>query len=150
MSIYIKESIPGINEAKQVEAMIQSAGIKDIKIFYDKEILPNGMWAICQVNKDTSQILIPNSFNENKVQPTILWWCKDREGRFRLPNENDINDVIVIASKANKTWENGGDKLDDKFIEQDIKKQADYKKAQRDKIHSFAPELQKAIRKELG
>lgn len=150
MSIYIKESIPGLNEAKTVESAILRAGIKDIKLFYDKTIMPNGLWAMCQVNKNTSQILIPNSYNENKVEPTILWWCKDNEGRFRLPNENDINDVIVIVSQAGKTWEQGGDKLDDKFIEQDIKKQADYKQAQRDKIHSFAPDLQKAIRKELG
>jgi hypothetical protein len=144
----IKQSIPGINEAQMVQSKINQAGIEDVKLFYDREVIPYGMWSLVQVKKNTSQILMPDSYKDGNLQPTIMWLCKDEHGRFRVPNNQDVRDCIVSIKRAQEVFKKGGDWLDDQFIEQDVKKQETYKKEQREKIHKVAPSLQKAIKKE--
>ena len=149
MSIKLKEKIPGINQAKEVQLKILKAGIEDVKLFHDNTIIPHGMWCVVQVKRNTSRIIMPDNYKQENLQPMIMWWCKDPEGRFRVPNDNDAHDVIVIVQRAKKIWAKGGDKLDDEFVKQDEKKQEAYEKKKRDRIHAIAPEMKKAIRREL-
>lgn len=150
MSIKSKEKIPGLNEAKEVQAKILQAGIEDVKLFYDPYVVPFGMWAVVQVKRDTSRLIMPDSYKQENLQPLIMWWCKDAESKFRVPNENDAKDVIIVVRRAQKVWAKGGDKLDDEFIKQDEAKEKAHREKQRDRIHAIAPELKKAIRRELA
>lgn len=149
MSIQLKEKIPGINEAKDITERLKRAGIEDVRLFYDKTIQPHGMWAVCQVQRETGRILMPGSYGQENIRPLILWWCKTRESTFRIPNENDFHDMMVVAKRAEKIWAAGGNKLDDEFIKQDKQKEEAHRKKQRDRIHAIAPDMKRAIRREL-
>lgn len=149
MSIKSKEKVPGLNEAKAVLDTIHRAGIEDVKLFYDNTILPFGMWCVVQVKRDTSRILMPDSYKQENLQPLIMWWCKDEHGRFRVPNQQDASDIIISVKRAQVAWKKGGDKLDDEFIKQDQAKEAAHRAKQRERIHAVAPDLQKAIQREL-
>lgn len=141
-------SIPGISQARDIQNKIKQLGIHDVELYYDQTIQPYGMWAICQVNKPSGQILL---LRDTKIdtQPQIMWWCKDNAGRFRVPNEQDLSDIMITVKRAHKIWEKGGDWLADRLEEQDKARDEAHRKKQRERIHAVAPALKRAIRKEL-
>lgn len=121
------------------------AGIHDVQLFYDKSILPNGMWAVVQVNRASSSILMPDHYNEQ--QPYILWWCKnEHDGKFREPNDEDLMNIITIVKRAPSIWEKG-ERRADEFDAADEKKDRKHKEAFRDKIHTIAKPMKNAIQK---
>lgn len=135
--------IRGLKEAQYVQGKIRELGIQDIQLFYDEELQ---MWAVCQVKKHGG-ILLPKSYMENGIRPSIMWWVKNNDGTFRLPSDRDISDVAVTVTRA-QTWFKDGN-LADEFEKQDAAREQKHKEKFKEKIHKIAPEMKKAIRKEL-
>lgn len=102
------------------------------------------MWAVVQVNRTNSSILMPDSYKEQ--EPYLLWWCKDEQtGKFREPNDDDLNNIITVVRRAPAIWEQG-EKRADKFDELDAEKDRKYQEKFRDTIHQIAKPMKKAIK----
>lgn len=138
--------IRGLKEAQYVQGKIRELGIQDIQLFYDEELQ---MWAVCQVKK-RGGILLPKSYMEDDIRPSIMWWVKDMNGVYRNPSDRDISDVAVTVNRS-KTWfeHGGGDRLADEFEKQDAAREQKHAEKFKEKIHKIAPDMKKAIRKEL-
>lgn len=139
-------AIPGLDQAKYVEGKIRELGITDVKLFYDSMIQPQGMWVVCQVKKNTGRILLPDNYQQDDIKPMIMWYCKTADGHFRFPGEQDISDIVVIVNKAQKTWDEGGDVLADRLDAQSAEKDEKHQAAFKQKIHTIAKPMKKAIR----
>lgn len=140
--ILVKERIPGLAQANYVEGKIRSLGIKDIQLFFDDQLK---MWAVCQVQQ-YGGILLPRKYAENGIRPNIMWWCKDNEGKFRLPNKNDVHDIVVVVRRAEITFAHGGEALADEFDKQSIEKDRKHQEKFHERIHAIAPAMKKAIK----
>ena len=146
--IFVREVTPGLSAASHIMSKLKEIGIHDVQLFYDKNIQPRGMWAVVQVRKRSSSILMPDSYAKGGIEPYIMWWCKTIDGHFRLPNDNDLTDIIKVATAAPKVWadpEKFADSIDEASAEKDRKHREKF----RQKIHDIAPAMQKAIQKEL-
>lgn len=141
-------SIPGAAQALDIQNKLKKLGVHDIELYYDQTIQPHGMWAVCQVNKPSGSILLLRDTTID-TQPQIMWWCKDNEGRFRLPNEQDLSDAVITVKRAHKIWDKGGDWLADRLDEQDKARDEAHHKKQRQMVEDIAKPLKAAIRKEL-
>lgn len=141
--ILVQEKMPGLAGANFVEGKIKSLGVKDIQLFFDEEIR---MWAVCQVMK-RGGLLLPRTYMEEGVKPSILWWCKSNDGSFRSPNEQDIHDIVAVVTRAQTTFTHGGDALADEFERQDAEKDRKHRANFKKKIHDIAPDMKKALRK---
>lgn len=148
IDLQIKESIPGKSKADLIMSKLRSIGIHDVQLFYDKGIVPNGLWAVVQIQRKTTSLIMPASYHEHNVQPTIMWWCKTNEGHFRVPNDQDLHDIIVTVQRAQTSFLKGGDWLNDRFDEQSAEKDRRHRQKQRDMVHSIAKPLKKAIKEE--
>lgn len=137
--------MPGLTQARYVQGKLKELGIKDIELYYDSTIEPNGMWAICQVNRSSGSILLLRDTNID-TQPQIMWWCKTNDGHFRVPNDQDISDVVITVQRSHKLWEKGGDWMADRFDEQDKARDEKHRQKLKDKIHDIAPAMKKAIK----
>ncbi len=138
----------GLTEARYVQNKIKELGIKDIELYFDNTILPDGMWCVCQVNKPSGTILL---FRDTKIdtQPQLMWWIKNsRTGRPRLPSDQDISDIVITVKRAHVIWDKGGDWLANELDKQSQAKDQKHQKNFRQKIKDIAPEMKKAIRKE--
>lgn len=140
--IYVKEKVPGLAQANFVESKIKSLGIKDIQLFFDEQLK---MWAVCQI-QHRGGILLPRQYAENGIKPHILWYCKTNEGTFRLPNENDIHDVLVTVKRAEITFAHGGNALADEFDKQSAEKDRKHNEKFKQRIHDIAPAMKKALK----
>ena len=144
--ISVKERIPGANAAQSIMAKLIGLGIHDVKLLYDDGIKPYGMWAVTQIEgRASGLILLPKSYNETKLKPYILWWCKDEQARFREPNEQDLVDIIKMVQRAPAIWEKG-EKRADKFDEQDVEKDRKHKERLKGRVHQIAPAMKKALK----
>lgn len=141
-------TIPGTKEAAYVQAKIEELGIQDVKLFYDAQILPRGMWVVCQVNKVSGRILLPDNYVQEDIKPYIMWYVKSTDGRFRFPSDRDISDIIATRQRAEKIWDKGGDFLADKLDEQSKEKDEKHNQAFKQKIKDISPAMKKAIKKE--
>lgn len=146
-NILVKESIPGSGAANSIMSKLSSLGIHDVKLFYDDAILPNGMWAVVQVQGQTRSLIMPESYTQD-LQPYILWWCKDKDARFRIPNDEDLMNIVTVVKRAPSIW-NKRERRADEFDEKDRKKDEKHQEKFKEKIHQVAPAMKKAIRKEL-
>lgn len=144
--ILVKETVPGAAAAQSIMGKLANVGIHDVKLMYDKDILPNGMWAVVQIQGRTSSLLLPESYDATNLQPYILWWVKNNEGRFREPNDEDLMNIITVVKRAPKIWEQG-EKRADHFDELDAKKDQAHQQRFKDRIHDIAPAMKKALRK---
>lgn len=141
--------MPGAKEAASINRRLKSAGIHDVTLFHDNNIQPYGMWAVVQINGETNNLMMPESYGATSLEPYLLYWCKDeRDGRFRVPNEQDFRNILLMVRRAQDIWDKG-EKRADEFEAKDAQKDRKHKEKFHDKIHSIAPELKKAIRKEL-
>lgn len=138
----------GVKEAQHVQGMLNKVA-PDVQLFFDDQVQPHGIWVMCQVMKRSSSLILPSSYMQDGIKPYIMWYIKDVEGRARVPNERDVMDVIATRQRAEKIWEKGGDYLADKLDEQDAEKDARHRQKLKDKVHEIAPDMKKAIRKEL-
>lgn len=136
-------TVPGLKEATHVENKVRSMGIHDVQLLYDPQL---GMWAVVQVQKRT-KILLPKTYNEAGIKPMIMWWVKNDTGAFRMPGETDIHDIVAVVTRAQKSWDMGGDALADEFDKQDAEKDRKHKANFKKKIKAIAPDMKKAIRK---
>lgn len=136
---------PGIKEASLINSKLKSIGINDVQLLFDDGILPKGMWAVCQTEKKTNILLMPGSYNESGIKPYILWWCKDEQAQFRIPNDNDLMDIITVVKRAPDIWAQG-EKRADKFDEVDAKKDQAHRQRFKDRIHDIAPAMKKALK----
>jgi hypothetical protein len=133
----------GLKEANYVEAKIKQLGIQDVQLLFDTQI---GMWSVCQVQRHVTSLMLPQHYQQENVRPYIMWWVKDNNGRPRLPNDNDVNDIIVTTHRAHKIWEKKTDYLADKLDEQSAEKDRKHRQKQHEMIKSIAPDMKKAIR----
>jgi hypothetical protein len=141
--ILVPRTIPGKSQAASIMSSLSKAGIHDIQMFYDPTIIPSGMWAVVQVVGVSSDILLPKKYNAQK--PYILWWCKDEDGKFRYPNDHDLDSIIQVVRRAPKIWAEGEDRAN-KFEALDAEKDRKHNQKFKDKIHEIAPDMKRAIR----
>lgn len=144
--LLVQERIPGAGAANSIMGRLAEVGIRDVKLMYDKDILPKGMWAVVQIQGYQSPILMPESYNSTKLEPYILWWCKDDKAQFREPNDEDLINVIKVVKRAPQIWEQG-DKRADHFENLDAEKDRKHKEKLKAKIHEIAPAMKKALKK---
>lgn len=137
----------GIEAAKMVQSDLNRVA-PDVKLFFDEQVQPQGIWVMCQVQKNTANLILPKSYMEGGIKPYILYYLKDEEGRPRLPDNRDVMNIIAIRSKAEKNWKNNGNDLADRLEEQDQQKDERHRQKQKDRIHAIAPAMKKAIKKE--
>jgi hypothetical protein len=135
-------SAPGLAQANYVEGKIKSLGIQDIQLLFDEQLK---MWVVCQVQK-RGGLLLPRTYAEGGIRPHILWYCKTLDGHFRLPNDNDIMDIVVTAQRAKTTFKHGGEALADDLDAQSAEKDRKHKQKFHDKIHRIAPQMKKALK----
>lgn len=135
--------IPGKTPADKIMSSLSKAGIKDIQMFYDPNIKPFGMWAVVQVVGISSNIIMPERYNDQ--QPYLLWWCKDNDGRYRDPNDEDLDNIITVVKRAPEIWAMGESRAD-KFDAQDFDKDQKHRDKLKKKVHEIAPGMKKAIR----
>lgn len=149
MDIQVIEKMPGAKEAASINRRLKGVGIYDVTLFHDSNIQPYGMWAVVQIKGETNNLVMPESYESTSLEPYLLWWCKNElDGKFRIPNEEDFRNIIRMVRHAQSVWDKG-ERRADEFDELDVEKDRKHKEKFHDKIHSIAPELQKAIRKEL-
>jgi hypothetical protein len=132
----------GLKEAQYVQGKIRQAGIQDVQLFFDPQIK---MWAVCQVMKHGG-ILLPEKYLQDGIKPHIMFYIKDNEGRARLPSEQDISDIVVIATRAQTSFKKGGDWLADRFDDQSAEKDRKHQEKFKQKIHTIAPAMKKALK----
>lgn len=147
MSILVSESIRGAGAAHSINAKLASLGIHDVKLLYDKNIQPYGMWVVTQIKGKSSVFLLPNSYNETDLEPYILWYCKDEQtGKFREPNDEDLMNIITVVKRAPEIWAQG-ERRADKFDEADAKKDDAHRQKLKDTVHDIAKPMKRAIQK---
>lgn len=135
--------IPGKTAAEKIMSMLSKVGIRDIQMFYDPDIKPFGMWAVVQVVGMSSSIIMPKGYNQQK--PYLLWWCKDNDGKYRDPNDQDLDNIITVVRRAPEIWAMGEGRAD-KFEEQDKEKDRKHRQKLKDKVHEIAPTMAQALR----
>lgn len=135
--------IPGVTQAQYVQNKVRNLGIKDIQLFWDEQIK---IWAVCQVQA-YGGILLPDSYVKDGIRPHIMWYCKDNDGKARIPSDQDIQDIIITASRAQVAFEKGGDWLADQFDKQSAEKDRKHNEKFKERIHSIAPAMKKALKK---
>lgn len=143
--IGVKTIAPGIKEASLINAQLERIGIHDVRLFFDKDILPRGMWAVVQIAKKTTNLLLPESYDQTDLQPYILWWVKDDTGHYRNPDDTDLMKIVTVVKRAPTIW-NKGEKRADKFDALDAEKDRKHREKFKQKIHDIAPAMKKAIR----
>lgn len=149
-SLITQSGIPGASAAAGIMSKLRSIGIGDVQLFYDADIKPNGMWAVVQVQNRTSSLILPSNYMENNVRPYILWWCKTNDGHFRLPNDQDLSDIVAVVQRAEVNWKNDGNDMADRLDQQAQKKDEDHQAKFKQKIKDIAPAMKRAVKKELG
>lgn len=146
--ILVKESIPGAGAASSIVNKLKGLGIHDVQLFYDKGILPNGMWAVVQIvgQSHHSNLIMPESYNSTPLKPYLLWWCKDERAQFRVPNDQDLINILTVVKRAQGIWDKGEKRADD-FDKKDADKDEKHKQKFKQKIHEIAPAMKKALKK---
>jgi hypothetical protein len=138
---------PGLHEANKIMAKLHRLGIHDVELMFDLRI---SMWAVFQVFKPSGKLLLVNSNDYYRTQPTLMWWIKDPlTHKYRVPSEQDLSDIIVTLNRARIVFDKGSDWLVDKAEEQERKDYEERKRKQSERIRSYAKPLKKYIRKEL-
>lgn len=145
-NLIVPRTIPWASEAAAINSQLLGAGIKDVKLLYDKNVEPNGIWVVTQLEGQSNIFLLPQSYHETNLKPYILWYCKGDDGRARGPNEQDLLDIIKVVQRAPTIWEKG-EKRADEFEALDAKKDETHQKKFKERIHSVAPAMKQAIRK---
>jgi len=141
-------TVPGLQEAKAVQAEIKRLGVKDVELFWDAELK---MWSVCQVRKQNSGIIHLDQTKGTPVDKYLMFWCKSPESTYRPPNKQDVQDVIVTVRKAQEWFKKGGaDRLEAELTKQDDKKRAAKEERIKARLQPHLKELKKAIREELG
>lgn len=143
----VKTTIPGLSEANKVMADIKRLGIQDVEPMYDKQV---NLWGMFQVFRPSGKILLVNTPESYATAPILMWWCRDPKTlQFRVPNDQDLSDIVTTVKRAQVVFDKGSDWMVDQI---EAKENADYtanRKAQSDRIKSFAKPLKKAFKKEV-
>lgn len=145
MDITVRERIQGATAAQYINSKLASLGIHDIKLMHDDMVKPNGIWVVTQIEGRSGLILLPKSYNETKLKPYILWYCKGDDGRARDPNEEDLISIIKVKQRASDIWAQG-EKRADNFDNIDAKKDQKHNQKFKERIHEVAPALKKALK----
>lgn len=140
-------TVPGLKEARLVQEEIKRLGIKDVELFFDPEL---GVWGVCQVRQQDSNILVMNDLHKSKVEKYLMWWCTNNEGKYRHPSAKDVHDVVATVRRAQEWFKKGGDKLADELDAQDQLKREKKEQALKERLAPHVKELKKAIRSEMG
>lgn len=141
----VKEQVPGAAIATGINNKLAALGINDVRLFYDNGIIPNGMWAVVQIQGQSSNLILPKSYSETNLKPYILWWCKSEESKFRVPNETDLINIITVVKRAPSIWA-AGEKRADHFDELDALKDQKHQDKFKEKIHTIAKPMKKALK----
>lgn len=141
-----KQAKRGAAGARYVQGKIKQAGIKDVELFYDEQLR---MWAVCQVNKPTGQILVLREAHVD-VQPQIMFWVKNAKGEYREPSDQDVRDIIIVTERAKVIWaeeEKHPGWLADQLDKQDAEKLESHNKNKQLMARDTAKRLVKAANK---
>lgn len=147
MFIQKDTTVPGLREAREVQSTIKRLGIQDVELFFDAEI---GVWCVVQVRKENTGIVTMDNLSGAKADPWLLWYCTNNDGKYRPPNEKDINDVVATVRRAEKWFTQGGDALVDKLEDQEQDKRMKKEQKLRERLAPHVKDLKRAIREELG
>ena len=131
-------------EANYVQAMIDKLGVKDVILVYDHGI---NLWGVAQVFKKPQTIITMDQAAQTGAN--LMFWIKNNDGTYRVPSDQDVNDVIAIVTRAQVWFDKGSDKMIDIIEEEELKKHGENRRKQSERIRSFAKPMKKAIRKEL-
>lgn len=133
--------IPNIREAKYVQSMIDRLGVPDVQLIYDHQVK---MWMVAQMRKKENKILIFDQAIAN--EPYILFWIKKNDGTYRVPQEQDINDIIAIVTRAQTWFEKGSDAMIDEIEKQEKIEYDKNRQKQSERIRSAAKPLKKLLK----
>lgn len=134
----------GLREAARVRDTIRRLGIQDVTLLYDSQI---GMWAVCQVRQKDTTFIMPNQLSS--MGANIMWWCKDKDSKPRIPSERDVNDIIATVHRAQR-WFEKPDALADALDNQDEINRIKTDLQIKERVKPHLKTLKKAIREELG
>ena len=137
-------AVYGLSEAARVRDTIKRLGIQEVTLLYDSQV---GMWAVCQVKHQDTPLIMPDQLNT--LGASIMWWCKDKDSKPRLPSEQDVNDVIATVHRAQHWFDNPG-ALENALDNQDKKKREATDAQIRERVQPHLKALKRAIREELG
>jgi hypothetical protein len=140
-------AVAGLSQSRMVQATIKRVGVQDVELFYDVGL---GIWGVYQVRKINTGIITLDNLEGAKVEQLLMWYCTNKKGEYRPPDEQDIHNVIATVHRAEHWFKQGGDALADELEAQEDAKKAVKDKKISDKIQSIAKPLKKAIKKELG
>jgi hypothetical protein len=146
MNIQVSSQTNGLREANKIMADLKRLGIHDVELMWDRQIK---MWAVMQVFKPSGNILLVGSRQYHDAKPNLMWWIKSPDGKFRLPSEQDLSDIIITVKRAQVWFDKGSDYMVDKIEAAEKDKYDKNRQAQSERIRSVAKPLKKAIRKEL-
>lgn len=136
---------PNMKEAKHIQAMIDRLGVPDIMLLFDRQI---GLWSVCQVVRKEKNLLTFDSPNIYEIQPNLMFWIKNSEGKYRVPSEQDVSDVITIVQRAQITFDKGNDWLIDNIERREQEIHDENRKKQSEKIRSMAKPLKRHMKRE--
>lgn len=141
-------TVPGLNEARAMQAQVTRLGIRDVEFMYDG---PLKMWMVCQLKKSAHGIVVLENFADDAREPWLLWYCKNDQGSYRPPSEKDVNDIIATVHRAEK-WmaPGGGDALADELEIQESTKKVNKEEQLKERLGPYIRPLKKAIRNEIG
>lgn len=142
----VKTTIPGLREANKLLADLKRLGIRDVEPMYDMQV---HLWAIMQVFRPSGKILLINSNDYYRSQPTLMWWCRDSKTlKFRVPNDQDLSDIVITVKRAQVIFDKGSDWMVDTIERQEREQYDKNRQKQSERIRSIAKPLKKYFKKE--
>lgn len=139
--------VPHVASAKSVEASIQAI-IPDIRLFFNHRIK---RWVVAQVKKNPGGMLLPNTVGMPEAErPYTLYVVHDpKTGGYREPSAFDIQLAVKIGQFGREAIAKGGDWLIDQLDKREQAGREATDKKLRDQVHDIAPDLKRALRKEM-
>lgn len=139
---------PGLAEARKVQAEIKRLGVQDVELFWDAEFQ---VWCMVQVRKANTGIVTMDNLDGSKAEPYLLYYLNDdKTGKYRAPDQRDVNNVIAIVRESQHWFEKGGDAFNKELDERDEKRREKKQARQLERAQPHLKALKKAIREELG
>jgi len=147
MFIQQDQTVPGLADARSVQAEIKRLGIQDVELFWDGEI---GVWCVVQVRRTNTGIVTMDDLSGSKAEPYLLFYCKNEIGGYRPPNSSDVQSVVAIVRESHHWWQKGGDAFADEAEARDAKRRHEKEAKQQERVKPHLKALKRAIREELG
>lgn len=140
-------TVPGLSEARAVQAEIKRLGIQDVELFFDA---PIAMWCVVQVRKTNTGIVTMDNLSGSETEPYLLFYCKNETGAYRAPGARDVQNVVAIVRESTHWFEKGAEALADEADSRDEEKKLKKESLIKERFQPHLKALKKAVRTELG